>query len=82
LSLKAHFAVSDDHPTDKCSAELGKIMLHHVPLAEKESLMWNFDACTDFARTNQAEMKHNNCNVDQLLKATSANYFTGLEKGA
>jgi hypothetical protein len=23
-------------------------------------------------------MKHNNCNVDQLLKETSANYFTGL----
>jgi hypothetical protein len=81
LSLKAHFAVSDDHPTDKSTAELGMLMLQHVPSPEKESLPWKgeyFDACTDFARTNQAEMKHNNCNVDQLLKATSANYFTGL----
>ena len=81
LSLKAHFAVSDDHPTDKSTAELGMLMLQHVPSPEKESLPWKgeyFDACTDFARTNQAEMKHNNCNVDQLLKATSADYFTGL----
>ena len=61
LSLKAHFAVSDDHPTDKSTAELGMLMLQHVPSPEKESLPWKgeyFDACTDFARTNQAEMKH------------------------
>ena len=56
-------AVSDDHPTDKSTAELGMLMLQHVPSPEKESLPWKgeyFDACTDFARTNQAEMKHNN----------------------
>jgi hypothetical protein len=40
LSLKAHFAVSDDHPTDKSTAELGMLMLQHVPSPEKESLPW------------------------------------------
>ncbi len=37
-----------------------------------------FYACTNFARTNKSEITHKYCNVDQLLKGSSASYLSGV----
>ncbi len=42
MSLKAHFAIADIHPTDKSTPELAKLMLLHNPHpAEGSRQMYN-----------------------------------------
>jgi hypothetical protein len=80
LSLKAYFAVSDDHQSDKSGRDLGKLMLFHNLNAESGAPKWEgeyFHACTQFARINDDEMKANNCTVDQLLKGSAVSYYSG-----
>ena len=81
MSLKAHFAIADNHPTDKSIPELAKLMLLHNPYPAVGSSAWSgeyYEACKDFEKTNEAEMKQNNCSLDQLLTGqTKTSYFTG-----
>ena len=81
MSLKAHFAIADNHPTDKSTPELAKLMLLHNPHPAEGSSAWSgeyYEACKDFEKTNEAEMKQNNCSLDQLLTGqTKTSYFTG-----
>ena len=80
LALKSHFAVADSHPSDKSLAELGLLMLRHNLRPANGASQWEgeyYDACVQFARSNDTEMKHNNCTVDQLLKANGTHYYSG-----
>ena len=82
LALKSHFAISDNHPSDKSLAELSILMLHHIPGQSAFDLSWRgeyYDACVLFARSNDAEMKQNKCSVEQLMQATvtPSSYYNG-----
>ena len=54
MSLKAHFAIADNHPTDKSIPELAKLMLLHNPYPAVGSSAWSgeyYEACKDFKKT-------------------------------
>ncbi len=73
-ALKAHFAIADDHPTDKSGPDLYKLMLLHVPNAPRDSPSWKgeyYAACQIFSRDNEPEMQRNNCTLESLLKSQS-----------
>ena len=80
LALQAHFAIADNHPTDKTGPDLAKLMLQHNPSAPLGTSAWSgeyYAACKDFEMTNKAEMQQNSCTIDQFLKGTQSSYFSG-----
>eukprot|EP00291_Cryptomonas_curvata_P001546 CAMPEP_0172178108 /NCGR_PEP_ID=MMETSP1050-20130122/15834_1 /TAXON_ID=233186 /ORGANISM="Cryptomonas curvata, Strain CCAP979/52" /LENGTH=420 /DNA_ID=CAMNT_0012850753 /DNA_START=16 /DNA_END=1274 /DNA_ORIENTATION=+ len=75
LSLKAHFAITEKYPKEKRVLEVSKLMFQHFPNAPGTP-PWSgeyYDACENFAKTYEAEMKHNGCTVENLLKGNSGN---------
>jgi hypothetical protein len=39
MSLKAHFAIADNHPTDKSTPELAKLMFRYIQYFVKRSVL-------------------------------------------
>jgi hypothetical protein len=76
LALKAQFAIADDYPSDTNVPLLGKLMLQHDALSNS----WKgeyYEACKLFLSTNQEEMQRNALDMDKLLRAQPAIYWTG-----
>jgi hypothetical protein len=73
LALQSHFAISDDHPSDKSLTELSILMFQHVPNAGSGAFKGKYyDACVRFAG-----MKLNTCTLDQLFRNNTLSYFNG-----
>ena len=78
MTLQSHFAIADNHPSDKSLPELFKLMFHHIPNAGSGAFRGEYyDACNLFARSNEADMRLNGCTLDQLLKSSATQYYSG-----
>ncbi len=76
VAYLSHFAWSDSHPTDRNGLALGKLMLHHAPIAASLEREY-YHACVLFARFNVSEMHRNIYTVDLMLKASGTNEYSG-----
>ncbi len=64
LALQAHFAISDDHPSNKNLSKLAILMFYHVQNAGNGAFKGEYyDVCILFARSNESEMKLNHCTL-------------------